>query len=102
VLPCAAKDIEDLGLFSQIKFVFPPPFSQMDGATVMVRRILFLDGADGLHYFPDGPLSTLSTRPLRFLMSAANGTVLMAGSDFASVSLQSQVMRPSGNGPDAN
>ncbi len=86
----------------QEKSLFTDALPREVEAKVGRRVILIPDGTDGLHYFPDGPLSFLSTRPLRFLMPAANGTVLMAGQDFGSAMLQSWVTRPSGSGPDAN
>ena len=63
----------------QDKSPFPNLPQREVEARSVVRVILIPDGADGLHYFPDGPLGFLSTRPLRFLMRAADGTVLMAG-----------------------
>jgi hypothetical protein len=63
---------------------------------------VFPDGTDGLHYFPDGPLSLLGTRPVRFLMPAGNKTVLVTGRDFDYLSSQVEILGPSGNGPDAH
>ena len=71
-------------------------------ATAGRRAIVIPDGTDGLHYFPDSPLSILSTRPLRFLMTVSDKTVLVTGQDFGNLTSQEEIMGPSGNGPDAN
>ncbi len=94
--------LSDVPANGQEKRLFPDTLSQEVEAKVGRRVTLIPDGADGLHYFPDGPLSFLSSRPIRFLMPAANGTAYMAGEDFGSVTLRSQIMSPSGSGPDAN
>ena len=66
------------------------------------RRTLIPDGAHGLHYFPDGPISVLGSRPLRFLMVCGVETVSFAGRDFADAVPQARVLKPSGGGPDAH
>ena len=83
-----------------------PLFPDTDPAEVEYRvgprRILMPEGANDLNYFPDGPLSILSTRPLRFLMVCGNETLLFAGRDFRDAVPQSRVLTPGGTGPDAH
>jgi hypothetical protein len=82
--------------------LFPDNLPGEIEATVGRRATVIPDGADGLHYFPDGPLSLLGTRPLRFLMPAGNTTVLVTGRDFDDLASQVEVLGPSGGGPDAH
>jgi hypothetical protein len=87
---------------AQEKALFPDALPREVEATVGRRAIVIPDGTDGLHYFPDSPLSILSTRPLRFLMTVSDKTVLVTGQDFGNLTSQEEVMGPSGKGPDAN
>jgi hypothetical protein len=82
--------------------VFPDTLAREVEATIGRRTTVIPDGTDGLHYFPDGPLSILGSRPLRFLMPAANKTVLVTGRDFGHITSQVEVLGPSGSGPDAH
>ncbi len=82
--------------------LFPDTLPREVEATVGRRATVIPDGADGLHYFPDGPLSILGSRPLRFLMPAGNKTILVTGQDFENLTSQVEIMRPSGSGPDAH
>ncbi len=86
----------------QEKTLFPDSLPREVEANVGRRAIVIPDGTDGLRYFPDSPLSILSTRPLRFLMTVSNKTVLVTAQDFGNLTSQEEVMGPSGNGPDAN
>ena len=87
---------------AQDKSLFPDAQPREIEASVGRRMTVIPDGADGMHYFPDGPLSVLSARPLRFLMPMGNRTVLVSGRDFGSLTSQREVLGPSGSGPDAN
>jgi hypothetical protein len=87
---------------AQERSIFPDCLPNEIEATVGRRVIVIPDGTDGLHHFPDGPLSILSARPLRFLMPVANKTVLVTGRDFGNLTSQVEIMGPSGSGPDAN
>ena len=82
--------------------LFPNALPREVEATVGRRATVIPDGTDGMHYFPDGPLSILSTRPLRFLMAVETKTLLVTGQDFSNLTSQEEVVGPSGNGPDAN
>ena len=87
---------------AQEKSPFPNAPQREVEAKIGRRVIVIPDGTDGLHYFPDGPLSFLSTRPLRFFMTVSNRTVLVSGRDFGNLASQEEIMGPSGSGPDAN
>jgi hypothetical protein len=82
--------------------LFPDVLAREVHAAVGKRTTVLPDGTDGMHYFPDGPLSILSARPLRFLMPMGNRTVLVSGRDFGSLTSQREVLGPSGSGPDAS
>jgi len=87
---------------AQDRNLFPDALPREIEASVGRRTIVIPDGTDGLHYFPDGPLSVLGTRPLRFLMPVGNKTVIVTGRDFGNLTSQQEVMGPSGSGPDAH
>jgi len=82
--------------------LFPDTLPREVEATVGRRATVIPDGAEGLHYFPDGPLSILNTRPLRFLMPVGNKTVLVTGRDFENLTSQVEILGPSRSGPDAH
>jgi len=82
--------------------LFPDTLPGEVEATVGRRATVIADGVEGLHHFPDGPLSFLSTRPLRFLMPVGNKTVLVTGRDFDDLASQVEILGPSGSGPDAH
>jgi hypothetical protein len=86
----------------QEKTLFPDALPREVDATVGRRATVIPDGKGGLHYFPDGPLSILSARPLRYLMPVGNKTVLLTGRDFGNLTSRTEIMAPSGSGPDAN
>ena len=56
--------------------------------------MLYPDGFGGLHYFPDEPISVLSISPWRFLMVAANHTVLMEGPTLETAKPIMKVLEP--------
>ncbi len=84
----------------------PPLFPNVDPAEVECRvgrqQDLIPDGMNGLHHFPDGPISILSARPLRFLMVCGYETILLAGPNLRDAAPQARILSPSGNGPDAD
>jgi hypothetical protein len=84
----------------------PPLFPNVGPPEVECRaerqQELIPDGAYDLHYFPDGPISILSTRPLRFLMACGNDTVTLAGRGFLDAVPQGKVLTRTGSGPDAH
>lgn len=63
-------------------------------ARVGQQSILYPDGYGGLHYFSDEPISILSERPFRFLMVAANFTVLMEGTSIDTARPLGKVLEP--------
>jgi hypothetical protein len=57
--------------------------------------VVLPNGAHGLYYFSDEPVSILGTNPLRYLVVAGERTFLMAGSSFESAAPVSKALEPS-------